>query len=492
MADAKRYIAVDLGAESGRVMLGRLAAGRLELTEVQRFPTGAVEEKGSLRWDFERLLGHIMVGIGKAAAEAGGPVSGIGVDSWGVDFGLLDEGGRLIERPYHYRDRRTDGMLEAAFERMPKREIYEQTGIQFMQINTAYQLLAMRLSGAEALKRAKHLVMIADLVAHHLCGQVYCDYGLGSTSQLMDMRRGQWSEVLFEKLDLPWEIMPEVVPSGRVMGKLKRQIAAELGCEQIPVITVGSHDTACAVAAAPAPAGSDRWAYISSGTWSLVGAEVGAAIINDKTYEHQFTNEGGVDGTIRLLKNSTGLWLVQECRRQWQMEGREYSYGELARLAGAARPFAATIDPNAQAFLAPSAMADTVNAQLAATEQQEIGEPGQLVRVILESLALNYREILERLEDITGETLEVVHVVGGGIQNELLCQFTAEATGKRVVAGPVEATASGNVLMQARADGQLNSLAELREVVRNSFELRTYEPTEAGKWQEQYDKIHRP
>jgi len=486
MGDVKRYIAVDLGAESGRVMLGTLAAGRLELAEVHRFANGPVEEGDSLRWDFAGLLGHIVAGIGKAAAEAGGPVSGIGVDSWGVDFGLLDAGGKLIENPYHYRDGRTDGMLEAAFERLGRREIYERTGIQFMQINTAYQLLAMQLSGSEALRRAKHLLMIADLVAYHLCGEVYCDYGLGSTSQLMDMRRGVWSEGLFEALGLPLEIMPAVVEPGRVMGQLKGEIAAELGCERIPVMTVGSHDTACAVAAVPAD--SERWAYISSGTWSLVGAEVGEAVINEKTYEHQFTNEGGVGGTVRLLKNSTGLWLVQQCRKQWREEGREYSYGELAEMAGAAKGFAGYVDANAEAFLAPSAMADTVNAQLVATGQQAITDKGQLVRVILESLALTYREILERLEAVTGQGAEVVHVVGGGIQNELLCQFTAEATGKRVVTGPVEATASGNVLMQAVAEGELSGLAALREVVRNSFELRTYEPTEAAAWEEQYGK----
>ena len=487
MGQEKRYIAADLGAESGRVMLGVVSAEKLVLEEIHRFRNVPIEEGGSLRWDFDMLLGEVKAGISKAVKKAKGKVAGIGIDTWGAGMGFIDPKGRLIENPYHYRDSGTEGTIEKAFEFMPKRKIYEQTGIQFMQYNDLYRLLEMRLSGSETLAKAKHILFMADLFSYHLCGEIYGEYTLVSTSQMLDMKKGKWSEKVFEKLDLPIEKMPKIVKAGTVVGRLTREMATELGCEQIPVIAAGSHDTACAVAAVPAE--GERWAYLSSGTWSLIGVEVPDAIINDMTFEYQLTNEGGVENTIRLLKNVMGLWLVQECRRQWEKEGVELSYGALANMAAKAEAFTGHIDVDCQEFFAPDDMVTGINSYLRRRGQKAIDDKGQLVRVILESLAFKYRSVLDGIEEITGKPIKVLHIVGGGIKNELLCQFTADATGRKVIAGPVEATASGNILIQAKATGQIESLGRIREIVRNSFELKSYKPQNRRLWEERYKKI---
>ncbi|HEY5503593.1 MAG TPA: rhamnulokinase family protein, partial [Sedimentisphaerales bacterium] len=381
MADEKRYIAVDLGAESGRVMLGIVSAGKIRLEEVHRFINGPVEQNGSLRWDFSRLMSEVKTGIGKAAKESG-DIAGIGVDSWGVDFGLLDEKGKLIENPYHYRDSRTNGMIEKACELMPKREIYEHTGIQFAQYNSIYQLLSMRLANSPVLAKAKQLIFIADLVSYFLAGKPYAEYTLAGTSQLMDMRTGKWSRAIFEKMNLPIEIMPEVINPGTIVGTLTKNVAKEIGCGEIPVLAVGSHDTASAVAAVPAYR-KTKWAYLSSGTWSLMRVETPNAIVNDKTFAYPFTNEGGVEGTIRLLKNIMGLWLVQECKRQWQKEGEDLFYARLTELAEKAKPGEATIDVDDSQFYAPGQMPARINKYLAGTGQKPINDKGQMVRTIL-------------------------------------------------------------------------------------------------------------
>jgi len=487
MEQVEKYIAVDLGAESGRVMLGLVSADKLVLEEIHRFGNGPIEDSGTLRWDFHRLLSEIKTGIGKATKAAGGEVAGVGVDSWGVDFGLLDADGKLLENPYHYRDSQTEGMQGKAFEMMGKRSIYDNTGVQFMVLNSVYQLLAMRLNNSTALARAAHLVFVGDLFTYFLCGEIFAEYSLASTSQFMDMRTGQWSKAVLDGLSLPADIMPKIIDPGTVVGCLSDEIQSELGCGAIPVIAVGSHDTASAVAAVPA-AGEANWAYLSSGTWSLMGVEIPQAIVNDKTFQYEFTNEGGVEKTVRLLKNIMGLWLVQECRRQWACEGADLSYAEMAALAQKAEPFARRIDVDDGSFLAPGDMPRRINDYLARTGQEPIDDKGQMVRSILENLALKYRSRMEAIEDVTGETVEVLHIVGGGIQNELLCEFTANALGKKVVTGPIEATAIGNILMQAIATGQIKSLAEARKIVRNSFELKEYEPQETSRWREQYEQ----
>ncbi len=513
MAEKKKYIAVDLGAESGRVMLGSVSPKKLTLDEVHRFNNGPIQEKESLRWDFGQLLSEVKVGIRKAVKEAGDRVEGIGVDSWGVDFGLIGADGKLIENPYHYRDSRTDGIMEKAFELISKpreidlnkqrcktsnvsnisrgkRQIYENTGIQFMQLNSVYQLLAMRLTNSDVLAKAKKLIFMADLISYSLCGHVFAEYTLASTSQLMDMKKGQWSEQIFNKLGLPIDIMPAIFEPGTIVRQLSKQVAEELNCDHIPIIATASHDTASAVAAVPAA--DERWAYLSSGTWSLMGIEIPEAIINDKTFEYEFTNEGGVENTIRLLKNIMGLWLVQECKRQWQQQGQDLSYVQLSRMAEKAEPFAGHIDVDYTDFLAPGDMPKRINEYLSKTGQVTTNDKGQMIRMLLESLALKYRSVMKAIEDIAGHEIDVLHVVGGGIQNELLCQFTANALGKRVITGPIEATASGNILMQARATGQVKSLAEVREIVRNSFELKEYQPQDSEIWLEQYNKIYYP
>jgi len=488
MAEVKKYIAVDLGAESGRVMLGSVSTDKLVIEEIHRFSNGPVEENGSLRWDFDRLLSEVKAGISKAAQEAGTEVAGIGVDSWGVDFGLLGADGKLIEKPYHYRDSRTNGMMGKAFELMGKRAIYDSTGIQFMQLNSIYQLLAMRLADPDVLAKTKKLIFIGDLFSYYLCGKAFGEYTLASTSQLMDMRTGKWSQDIFDKLSLPVEIMPDIVMPGTIVGQLTKPVGDELGYGQIPVIATGSHDTASAVVAVPG--GEGTWAYLSSGTWSLMGVEVPEAIVNDKTFKFEFTNEGGVDNTIRLLKNIMGLWLVQECKRQWEREGVELSYPELTDMAQKAEPFANRIEVDYSGFLAPGDMPKRINSCLVETGQKIIEDKGQMVRTILEGLSFKYRLVLERIEEVIGKKVDCLHIVGGGMQNELLNQFAANATGKEVVAGPAEATAIGNVLMQAKATGQINTLSEARQIVRNSFELKEYLPQDAPLWDEQYKTHH--
>lgn len=487
MAQNANYIAVDLGAESGRVMLGRVADGKLSLEQMHRFANGPIQEQDSLRWDFDRLMTEIKTGIGMAARKADSPVKGIGVDTWGVDFGLLGADGRLLEKPYHYRDSRTNGMMDKAFAKMPKREVYENTGIQFMQLNSLYQLLAMRLTNPDTLAKADKLLFMADLFSYFLCGRPFGEYTLASTSQMMDMRTGRWSKAIFKELSLPLEIMPHVTRPGTVVGELTPEVAKEIGCGRIPLIAIGSHDTASAVLGVPGQ--GDRWAYLSSGTWSLMGVEIPQAIINDKTFAYEFTNEGGVENTIRLLKNIMGLWLVQECKRQWQREGQDLSYGELTKMASRAQPFFGYVDCDNSDFLAPGDMPARINKCLSDTGQKPTQDKGQMVRLVLESLALKYRTVLSAIEDVTGISIETLHIVGGGIQNELLCQFTADATGRKVVAGPVEATASGNILMQAKAAGQLKSIEEARQVVRNSFEMKEYQPQNVGLWDQQYRRF---
>jgi sugar (pentulose or hexulose) kinase len=403
-----------------------------------------------------------------------------------VDFGLLGENGELIENPYHYRDSRTDGMMEKAFELMDKGDIYRNSGIQFMPLNTVYQLLAMRLANSQALAKAKKLVFMADLVSYCLCGRAYAEYSLASTSQLMDMRTGQWSQAIFDKLALPLKIMPEVVKPGTIVGQLKPQICEELGCGPIKLIAAGSHDTADAVAAVPA--NLDSWAYLSSGTWSLMGIETPQAIINDKSEKYSFTNEGGVEDTIRFLKNIVGLWILQECRRQWQREGIDLLYSELTSMAEKAKPFAAYLDPDYGEFLSPGDMPKKINQYLVKTGQNQVDDRGQMVRLILESLAFKYRKVLAAVEDISQKPIDVLHIVGGGIKNELLCQFAANATGEKVITGPVEATACGNILIQAIASDQISSLTQGRQLIGNSFQLKEYDPQDQEMWSSQYKK----
>lgn len=494
MAKTSDYLALDLGAESGRGLLGKFDGERLELEEVHRFPNGPVRVFDTLHWDLPRLYDEIKVALRKgagAAATSTSSLDGVGVDTWGVDFGLIGRGDTLLGNPVHYRDARTDGMLEAAFHRVPRERIYEITGLQFLPFNTLYQLLAMRMADSPLLEVAETLLMMPDLFAWLLTGQRLGERTDASTTQLLDPRTGTWSDELCQALGLPRSILPELIEPGTEIGPLRRSLADELGIAPgLSVLAPATHDTASAVAAVPVvrPAGVAEvigppdWCYLSSGTWSLLGVEVPEPVITDETLKYNFTNEGGVAGTTRLLKNIMGLWLVQECRRTWARAGREWSYDELAARAEAARPFAALVDPDDATFLAPGDMPARLVAYCTRTGQAPPQDEGAFARCALESLALKYRWAIERLERILGTTIRTIHVVGGGTRNALLCQFTADACGRVVHAGPVEATAVGNVLLQAMGRGRIGSLADARAIVARSFPVVVYEPRDPSAW----------
>jgi rhamnulokinase len=461
-------------------MLAELEKGKLTLREVHRFANGPIEQDGSLHWDFDKLMSEITTGIQKASAACK-DIKSIGVDTWGVDFGLIDKGGKLLENPYHYRDSRNNGMMEKVFAIVPKDKVYMHTGIQFMQFNSLYQLFAYKMQKPEVVAKADKLLFMPDLIVYALTGFAGAEYTIASTSQMMDMNTGQWADELLNALDLPRAILPQVVMPGTKAGVLKKELADKLGCVRIPVVEAGSHDTASAVAGVPA-GGGKNWAYLSSGTWSLMGIETPKAIINEKSLAMEMTNEGGVLNTIRLLKNIMGLWLVQECRRQWAKEGRELDYGQLAEMAGKAKPFQGVINIEQPEFMAIGDMPKKINAYLTKTGQKQIEDKGQMIRVVLENLAARYAQVIRMLEELSGKKIEALHIVGGGTKNELLNQFTADATGKTVITGPVEATVLGNVLMQAAAAGDIRDIWEGRKIIANSFEMKTYTPSGSKEW----------
>jgi rhamnulokinase len=483
MAAVKKMLAFDLGAESGRGVLGRFDGQRLQLDVVHRFPNGPVRTLDTLHWDVLRLHGEIMAGLRRAAAEHGG-IDAVGVDTWGVDFALLGRGGTLLGNPRHYRDPHTETAMDEAFRVVPRPEIFRQTGIQFMRFNTLYQLLALKRDRSPLLDMAETLLFIPDLFHYFFTGVKVNEFTDASTSQMYDPTARSWAYGLLRQFGLPTSLLGSIVPPGTVLGPLRTTVASETGVNPIPVIAPASHDTGSAVAAVPAQ--GKRWAYISSGTWSLMGAELDAPLVNEQALTNNFTNEGGVGGTIRFLKNIMGLWLVQECKRSWERLGQSYGYEELARLAEAATPFVSLVDPDDASFMLPPNMPAALAEFCRRTGQPAPSDPGAVVRCALESLALRYRWVLERLEEMLGHPLEVVHVVGGGCQNELLCQLTADACNRPVLAGPVEATAIGNVLVQGLGLGLLGSLADAREVVRRSFEIRTYTPRDSSHWDGPY------
>jgi rhamnulokinase len=491
MTKTTNFLAFDLGAESGRAVLGRFDGEQLSLGETHRFPNGPVRLPTGLYWNVLSLYTEIKRGLAKTYTESEGQLTSLGLDTWGVDFALLDRAGHLIGNPHHYRDSRNDGMLEKAFAIIPREEIFEQTGIQFMQINALYQLLSMSLHKSPKLEVATTLLMMPDLFNYWLTGRRVCEYTDATTSQCFDPRRGSWAYPLLEKLNLPTHIFPAIVQPGTELGYLLPDVADEAGVSRnISVIAPGCHDTASAVAAVPMAEGAERSsAYISSGTWSLVGVETGEPVINAQSLAYNFTNEGGVDNTIRLLKNVTGMWPVQESRRIWAQAGEEISYADLTRMAQEAAPFAALINADDPLFLPPGDMPARIRDYCGRTGQSAPDSKGALVRCVLESLALKYRWVIDKAEELIGRPVTTVHIVGGGSQNRLLNQFAANATGRPVVTGPVEATAIGNILMQMLAVGQIRSLAEGRALVRKSFPVETYEPRETAAWGEAYQRF---
>lgn len=487
MSQTANYLAFDLGAESGRAIIGKFDGERLQLDVIHRFANGPVPVLGSLYWDVLRLFAEMRQGLALAGRQTGGALDGIGLDTWGVDFALLGRDDGLLANPRHYRDPRTDGMMPAAFERAPRDEIFAATGIQFMQINSLYQLLAMKLRGDPALDAAAALLMIPDLFNFWFTGVKACEFSDATTTQFYDPRLRDWARPLLSKLGLPTGMLQPIVQPGAVLGALRGEIAEWAGIGAALVIAPACHDTGSAVAAVPAD-GHD-FAYISSGTWSLMGIEVREPVITPDSLAFNFTNEGGVCNTFRLLKNIMGLWLVQECRRTWAQEGEELSYADLTTLAAQAPAFGPLVEPDCHDFLHPGDMPSRIRAFCARTGQRVPETKGEIVRCALESLALKYRWVLEKLEIMRGSKLEAIHIVGGGSQNGLLCQLAADATQRPVLAGPVEATAMGNVLMQAIARGQIGSLAEGRQVVRRSCEVAAYEPRAVAGWDDAYARF---
>jgi len=452
-----QYLAFDFGAESGRAMVGRLADGRLSVEELHRFPNTPVKKGAGLYWDIDTLWGEVRRAIAMAV-ERGLQFDGVGIDTWGVDYGLLGADGELLEAPRHYRDARTNGMMEKLFERVPREEVSGYTGIQFMQLNTLYQWYAAKMAGDCSLETAHRMLNMPDLFNYRLTGVARSEVTIASTTQFFNPVTMTWATELLERLGLPTKVLCPIVQPGVLLGKMTE-------APHWPVYTSAGHDTASAVAAVPA-SGDRNWCYISSGTWSLMGMEMDAPVINAQSLEMGVTNEVGVGGKIRLLKNIAGLWLLQECRRSWMEEGTEYSYEQLTRMASEARPKVAVIDPDA--FLEPGDMPRKIAEHCRKCGQEVPRTHGEFARTILESLAVRYREVLERLEKLARRRIEVIHIVGGGSRNAVLNQMVSEETGRTVIAGPSEATAIGNILVQAMGAGELSGLGELREVVRRS------------------------
>jgi len=478
--DAAHFLAFDLGAESGRAVFGTLDGGKLAVHEVRRFPNAPLPLAGHIHWNVYALFDEMKAAMRDTAAAIGGRPSSIGVDTWGVDFGLLAKDGSLLGLPFCYRDHRNAGAMEEYFKLVPPSALYEATGIQFMPFNTLFQIYALVRERSPLLDAAAALLFMPDLFNYLLTGRKAAEYTIASTSQCLDPGSRTWIPGLFQAMGLSKRLLQDIVEPGTVLGPVAEEVAAATGLRHVPVVATASHDTAAAVAAVPAE--GRGWAYISSGTWSLVGVEEDHPLISGASLDANFTNEGGVGGTVRFLKNVSGLWLVQGCRNSWLAEG-PVTYDELTRAATEAPPFAALVNPDDPCFLNPPDMPRAIAAFCARTGQVLPATRGALVRSLLESLALKYRHVIEQLRRVLGHPVERIHVIGGGSRNTLLCQLTADATGLPVVAGPAEATAIGNILVQAMALGCVSSLSEMRTIIRDSFDLRAYTPSgQAAAW----------
>lgn len=479
----KTYLAFDFGAESGRAVLGRVQAGILTIEELHRFRNEPVEYGGSLHWDLPRLWLEVRTALTRAEQFR---LAGIGVDAWGVDYALLGDRGELLQNPYHYRDRRTQGIMEQVFRLVPKEEIYRATGIQFMPINTLYQLFAAQRDTPGIIRAAKQLLTIPDLFNFWLTGNAVCEFTNATTTQLVDPVRRNWATNLMEKVELRPDLPAPIVEPGSTLGSLLPEIASSSSLVGTPVIAPACHDTGSAVAAITA---RDGTAFLSSGTWSLIGTELDAPILTAQALKANFTNEGGLNGTTRFLKNVKGLWMLQGCRNCWSAQGKMADYNELIELSRRELAFAHLVDPDDESFLRPTDMLSAIDDFCRKTHQSRPATPGAYVRCVLESLALKYRIVLRNLEQLCGNRLEQIRVIGGGSKNKLLNQFTADATGRRVLAGPAEATALGNIAVQMLATGEASSLQEVRAIVDHSFATEVFEPVETDKWERHVERF---
>jgi rhamnulokinase len=479
----KPYLAFDFGAESGRAILAHLKSGILTTEEVRRFPNEPVEYGGSLHWDVPRLWFEVRKTLTLLSEVE---LAGIGVDAWGVDYALLGERGELLENPFHYRDRRTEGVMEEVLGKVGKEEVYEATGIQFMPINTLYQLFAARRRTPKLLEAAKHLLTIPDLFHYWLTGNAVCEFTNATTTQMVNPVKRTWATGLMQRLDLPAHLPAPIVEPGSILGTLLPDVAGHTSLAGTSVIAPACHDTGSAVAAISAREGT---AFLSSGTWSLLGTELDSPVITPDALRLNFTNEGGVNGTTRLLKNVMGLWMLQGCRRSWSAQGHSYDYRELMELAARETPFRHFVDPDDESFLHPPDMLAAIDKFCLRTQQPVPTDPGAYVRAVLESLAFKYRLVLRNLEHVCGKHLTLIRIIGGGSKNSLLNQLTADATGRKVLAGPAEATALGNVAIQILATGGAASLAEVRDVVDRSFPTEVLDPLETDKWDQHAERF---
>ncbi len=484
---ASTFLAFDLGAESGRGILGRWNSGRLSIEEISRFPNEPVFYNGGLHWDVPRLWLEMRTTLRSISAHGVHRLDGVGVDTWGVDYALLGENGALLENPFHYRDARTDGVMDRALNLLSPELVYSTTGIQFLPFNTLYQLYAAQLGTPRLLEAAQHLVTVPDLFYFWLTGKIACELTSASTTQFLDVHKREWSVEILRKLGIPTHFLAPLVEAGSIAGNLLPEVTeGQPALSDTPVIVPACHDTGSAFAAVHS---GKKVALISSGTWSLLGTELPSPIVTDEARHLNFTNEGGVGGTVRLLKNITGLWLLERCRRDWHSEGDRHVYEDLLSQAAAERPLQYLIDPDDSSFVLPKNMPQAIAAFCRKTGQSIPDGPGAVTRAVLESLALKYRQVLESLERLVGTTFQEIRVVGGGSRNDLLNQFTADATGRRVLAGPVEATALGNLAMQMLATRAIGSLAEAREIIAACFPSRLFEPKETRGWERAYDRF---
>lgn len=478
-------LGIDVGAESGRGLVGTFDGNRVILEEIHRFPNRPVRLHGHLHWNPYDLFSGIVESLHRATRSY--RIQAIGIDTWGVDFGLLGPDDVLLGVPFHYRDDLAHGMMEEAIDQIGAEIIFDETGIQFLPFNTLYQLIALKKHKPNLLGEARSLLMMGELFTFWLTGEKVGEFTNASTTQLLNPHTRTWSQKLFEIFDLPMHIMPTVVAPGTMVGRLTSDLAKSTGAGEIPVIVPAVHDTGSAVAAVPAT--GDAWCYISSGTWSLIGVESPTPVISPLSRDYNFTNEGGVADTYRLLKNVMGLWLLQECRRHWASHGDDYTYEELMYRAESAPRFRTLIDPDDRRFLSPGNMPEKIAAFARETGQAQPTSPGEFARCIFESLALKYRYVIERLEEMTSQKIRVIHVVGGGSKNTLLNQLTADATGRTVIAGPTESTAMGNLLVQAISLGLIADIRQAREISRESSELKHFTPTDQSKWEDAYDRL---
>lgn len=480
------FLAFDIGAESGRALLGTLEKEEIRVKEICRFQNKMISKGGRVYWDVHHLFEEITKGIRECVRENKGPVFSIGIDTWGVDFGLFDKRGHLLLLPFAYRDKRNKKAMEEFLEKIPPKQVYNLTGIQFLQFNSLFQLHALRTQNPEIITKAKDLLFMPDIFNYFLTGEMATEFSYATTSQLFNPRKDGWEEQLFKILDVPVSLMQAVETAGKILGPVKGSVAKETGVASVPVILTATHDTASAVAAAPAR-GID-WAFISSGTWSIMGIELDSPLISEDSYELNFTNEGGMGHKFRLSKNITGLWLLQECRKRWS-ERQNTEYGELIRTVDSAKPFRSLIDPDCPLFLKPADMTEAISDFCQKTGQPPPETVSEFVRCVLESLAFKYKYVFEELCSFCNRQISKVHIIGGGSRNRVLCQYSADALGLPVISGPAEATAVGNIMIQALSAGKVDSIERARDMISTSFDLRVYDPEGSEEWERNYNRF---